>query len=221
MSIDPSTLPEKSPLLSPDLEAQLSPLLAGITAPFTLVCIGDDGEKSLEMATFLNHFTKLCPRLSLRLLSPGEDPAADEALDASLLPATGFCGDGGLGRAVFHGVPGGKEITGFLSALLTFGGAGKPLDRATLKDIARIKNPLKLQICVSLACHHCAQEVMNAQRVAAENPAVTAHMIDANLYPALVERYSITRVPVLLCNGEIIATGGMTMVELCNLLRKH
>ena len=221
MSMDVASLPDKSPLIAPELEAQLSPLLGRIQTPFTLACIVDEGEKCREMAIFLKHFSILCPHLSLKLFSPGEDAEADAALDASLLPATGFLNEAGFGRAVFHGVPGGKEMTGFVSALLAFAGAGKPLDKSTLKDIARIKTPAKLQICVSLACHHCADEVMNAQRIAAENPAVTAHMIDANLYPELVARYAITRVPVLVCDDKIIATGGMTMIELCNLLRKR
>lgn len=221
MSIDLSSLSEKSPLITPELEAQLLPLLSRIETPFTLTCIADEGEKSREMAVFLRHLTGLCPRLSLRLTAPLEDPSADAALDASLLPATGFKNDAGYSRAVFHGIPGGQEITGFVSALLTFAGAGKPLDKPTLKDIARIKTPAKLQICVSLGCHHCAQEVMNAQRIAAENSLVSAHMIDANLYPELVERYAIARVPVLVCEGAVLATGGMTMAELCALLRKR
>ncbi len=221
MPIDPSTFSQTSALIAPELEAQILPLLERIQVPLTIISIMDDGEKCHEMAVFLRHFTRLCPKLSLKLLSPQEDTAADELLDASMLPATGFMTENNYCRAVFHGVPGGKELTGFISALLTFAGAGKPLDKPTLKDIARIKTPAKLQVCVSLACHHCAQVVMNAQRIAMENENVTAHMIDANLYPALVEKYAISRVPVLVCDGEIGATGGMTMAELCTLLRKR
>lgn len=221
MPFDIHSIPDKSPLIAPDLEGQLSPLLGRISTPVTMVCIGGDEEKSLEMACFLKHIAGLCPNLTLRMLAPGEDNDADAVFDASLLPATGFAKGAEYSRAAFHGVPGGKEMTSFVSALLAFAGAAKPLDKPTLKDIARIKTPAKLQICVSLACHHCAQEVMNAQRIAMENPAVSAHMIDANLYPALVEQYAIARVPVLICDGAVLATGGMTMPELCTLLRKR
>lgn len=220
MPLQPENYPAKSPLIAPELEDQLGQLLSKLASPVTLVClVGEDG-KSGEMAAFLNHVAGLSPRLSLRLLSPGEDPGADESLDASMLPATGVYAGEAFGRMVFHGVPGGKEITGFAGALLNAGGAAKPLDKPTLKDIGRIKKPVDIRVCVSLACHHCAQLVMNAQRVAWENPLVTAHMIDANLYPELVKRYQIQRVPLTVLNGDRTVPGGKTMAELTTLLAK-
>ena len=220
MPLQPENYPAKSPLITPELEGQLAPLLDRLSAPVTLVCVlGEDG-KSGEMAAFLNHFAALSPRLACRFLAPGEDPAADALLDASMLPATGIYTEAGFGRMVFHGVPGGKEITGFAGALLNAGGAAKPLDKPTLKDIAKIKKTVDIRVCVSLACHHCAQLVMNAQRVAWENPLVTAHMIDANLYPELVKKYQIQRVPLTVLNGDRTVPGGKTMAELTTLLAK-
>lgn len=220
MPLQPENYSAKSPLISPELEVQLQPLLDKLAAPVTLVCVLDEGEKSGEMAAFVNHIAGLSPQLSVKFLAPGEDPAADEALDASLLPATGVYTESGFARMVFHGIPGGKEITGFAGALLNAGGAAKPLDKPTLKDIGKIKKPVNIQVCVSLACHHCAQLVMSAQRVAWENPLVTAHMIDANLYPELVKQYQIQRVPLTVLNGEKTVPGGKTMAELTTLLAK-
>ena len=116
---------------------------------------------------------------------------------------------------------GGKEITAFASAILTAGNAAKPLDRFTMKDIGKIKTPMNLQICVSLACAHCCQLVSAAQRIAWENELVTAHMIDANLYPALVAQKNIQRVPMTFINGEAAFPGGKTMAELTGLLARY
>lgn len=220
MPLQPENYPAKSPLIAEELEGQLGQLLSKLPAPVTLVCVLDQGEKSGEMAAFVNHIAGLSPQLSCRFLAPGEDPAVDEAVDASLLPATGVYTEAGFGRMVFHGIPGGKEITGFAGALLNAGNAARPLDKPTLKDIGKIKKPVSIQVCVSLACHHCAQLVMSAQRVAWENPLVTAHMIDANLYPELVEKYQIQRVPLTVLNGEKTVPGGKTMAELTTLLAK-
>lgn len=221
MAIDINNFSDSSPLITPELESQLSPLLARINAPVTIISILGNGEKDAEMAAFLRHCARLCPSLSLKLFAPGEDPDADAALDAQYLPATGFIGESGICRFAFHGVPGGKEITGFVSALLSAAGASRPLDKPTLKDIARINTPAHLMICVSLACHHCAQLVINAQNIAAQNPLISAHMVDANLYPALVQKYKIEHVPMLLIDGEVASTGAMTLPELCTLLRKR
>ena len=211
------TYPEKSPLISPDLEAQLHTLFARLTEPVPITAILGDDEKSREMGAFLCHICQLSPLLMLQLLSPGQEPALDEALDAALLPATAVGGS----RMVFHGVPGGKEITAFASAVLTAGGGMKPLDKPTLKDIDKVKSPMVLQICVSLGCQHCSQLVSSAHRVAWENPLVTAHMIDANLYPELVKIYDIKRVPLTVINGKTFVPGGKTMAELTTLLAKY
>ena len=217
MPLNPASFPAKSGLVNELLEGQLVQLFGKLTAPVALTCILGSDDKSAEMAAFLNHVCGLSTNLSLTLLAPGEDAALDEALDASLLPATAV----GNTRMVFHGVPGGKEITAFASAILTAGGAGKALDRFTMRDIGKIKKPLNLQICVSLACAHCCQLVTAAQRIAWENELVTAHMIDANLYPALVEKQNIQRVPMTIINGTPAFPGGKTMAELTSLLAKY
>ena len=209
--------PMRSPLVSDVLEGQLKQLFAKLTGPVEFTCIVDDGERSAEMAAMLNHIAGLSDLLSVRFLRPGADAALDRALDASLLPATAVGGT----RMVFHGIPGGKEITAFASAVLTAGGAAKALDKYTLKDIAKINKTMTLQLCVSLGCAHCSQLVANAQRIAWENPNVTAHMIDANLYPGLVQALEIQRVPLTVINGRDKIPGGKTMGELTTLLAKY
>lgn len=211
------TFPDKSPLIAPALEEQLKTLFSKLNADVELICIAGDDPKSAEMGAFLNHLSSLSPLLRLRFLKPGEEPALDDALDAALLPATAVGGS----RMVFHGVPGGKEITAFAGAILNAGGAAKPLDRFTAKDIAKIRAPMKLQVCVSLACQHCSQLVLHAQRIAWENELVTAHMIDANLYPGLVQRLNLQRVPLTVVNDAKQFPGGKTMAELTGLLSKY
>ena len=212
---------DRSPLINEALEQQLRTVLGQLSSPVCFVCISDGSEKCGEMLLFLNHLAALCPLLSVKTLAPGEDAAADALLDADLLPATGLWNGNGFGRMVFHGVSGGHELTSFVSAVLACAGSAKPLDGPTLRDISKISADAVVQVCVSLACTHCAKLVMAAHRVAAENEHICAHMIDANLYPELVSRYRIERVPVLTVNGVPAAVGAMTLSELCTLLRKR
>lgn len=220
MSDRSHAFPDHSSLIFPELEEQLRLLLDRLTGPVCFTCLVGEDEKSGEMAAFLNHITSLSPWLSCRFLAPGEDEELDGQLDSSLLPATGVSRPGELPRMVFHGVPGGKEISAFASAILTAGGGAKPLDKPTLKDIGKIKKPMLIQVCVSLSCQHCAQLAGHAQRVAWENPLVTAHVIDANLYPDLVRDYALERVPVTVIDRRVSIPGGKTMAELTTLLAK-
>ena len=212
---------QQSPLIEKGLEDQLKLLLANLTLPVQLTCIAGDREKDREMGAFLNHLTGLNQNLSCVFLSPGEKPQCDEILDSSMLPATGIGAPGGIPRMVFHGIPGGKEISSFASAILVSGGAAKPLDKYTLKDIGKVRSPMLLQVCVSLACQHCAQLAASAMRMAYENPQIVTHVIDANLYPELVEKYRIERVPLLIVNEKDLFPGGKTMGELTTLLAKY
>lgn len=212
---------EQSALISPELESQLTLLLQKLTAPVELTCFAGADEKSREMVCFLNHLASLSPKLSCTFPDPARESELAGKLDASLLPATGVAPAGEIPRMIFHGIPGGKEITAFAAAVLSAGQAAKPLDKPTLKDIGKLKKPMVLQVCVSLSCQHCAQLVAHAQRVAWENPLVTTHMIDANLYPQLVSAYNITRVPLTVIDGSTAIPGGKTMAELTTLLAKY
>ena len=210
---------EKSPLIAPALAEQLKTLFSRLTTQVELIAILGDDPKSREMGSFLRHIASLSPLLRLRVLAPGEDAVLDGQLDASLLPATGVGGP--LPRMIFHGIPGGKEITAFAAAILNAGGAAKALDKYTLRDIEKIGSHLEVQTFVSLSCQHCCQLVIHAQRIAWENPSVTAHMIDANLYPELVKRLRLERVPLTVVNEKKQFPGGKTMAELTTILAKY
>ena len=216
-----NAFPMTSPLIAPELEAQLRQLLENITQPVSMTCILDDGAKSAEMAAFLNHFAGLSPLLNLEFYTPQEAPQLADRLNARLLPATGIGKPDGTPRMIFHGIPGGKEISSFATAVLTAGGGARELDKYTLRDIGKIKRPMNLEVCVSLACHHCAQTVAACQRIAWENPLVTAHMIDANLYPDLVRQYAIERVPLTVLDGSQMIPGGKTLAEMTTLLARQ
>lgn len=212
---------ERSNLISAELEGKLSEFFKKLSAPVVLCCIAAEDEKSGEMQIFLKHLVSLSDKLTLHIAAPGENPEWERLFGLGLYPATAFWNDSGFCRASFHGVPGGHELSSFITEILTAGGGSDPLDRPTLHDISRIKNPIELIVCVSLSCQHCAKLVMAGQRIAFENANVTTHMVDANLYPELVAKYQIQRVPVIVSGDRILAVGGMTLFELSSLLRKQ
>ena len=210
----------RSPLIDGDLESQLSQLLGTLQVPVFVTSIVDTREKSMEMGTFLNHLSGLSPMITCCFLSPDEDPALAQTMEADMLPVTGVGQSGEIPRMIFHGIPGGKELSSFVMALINAGQAVKPLDTSFRMAIDTISTPITLEVCVSLACHHCAQLVTAAQRIAWENPMVTAHMIDANLYPSLVQQFQIQRVPLLIVDHKETYSGGKTLEELIALLTK-
>ena len=213
MSLNPASYPARSGLVNDLLESQLRQLFGRLTAPVAITCVLGSDDKSAEMAAFLNHICALSDRLRLTLLAPGEEDTPDMAL----FPATSIGGR----RMVFHGVPGGNEINAFVSAILTAGGAGRVLDRATAKHIGKIGRKLELEIIVSLECPICCQLVTAAQRIAWESELVTAHMIDGGLCPELVAERNIRQVPQTFINGVAAFTGGKTPGDLASFLARY
>ena len=55
-------------------------------------------------------------------------------------------------------------------------------------------------------------------RLASLNPLISARMIDARLFPDLIEQYHLERVPVILIDGKSTAIGGKDISEILELL---
>ena len=92
----------------------------------------------------------------------------------------------------------------------------------TLEDLGKISRTVNMKILVSLSCTMCPELVTAAQRIAAENPFVTAEVYDLNHFPALKGRYQVMSVPCLVINdGEKVVFGKKNVgqvVELINSL---
>lgn len=211
-------IPNESALISEELKVQITTLLSKMTHKVTLKAILDfENEKSLEMGAFLKTVANCSALLEVEFYEKGENLELDKELHAEFLPAVGLYNEVYKG-ACFHGTPGGKEINSFLSAIGTLGGMGTPLDKRLLKNIAYIKKDLNIKIFVSLACHHCPHVVAACQKIAFENEHVEAEMYDANLYPELVEKYKIERVPMMVVNDSTVIMGQKPIEDIVNRL---
>ena len=136
------------------------------------------------------------------------------------LPCVRVCRpDGGWTGLAFHGVPGGHEFTSFILGLYNAAGPGQALDEDTKAAIQSIQKPIKLELLVSLSCTICPGLVTAAQRIAAENPHITAQVYDLNHFPDLREKYQVMSVPCLVVNdGEQVSFGKKNIRQLLELL---
>lgn len=218
--LDANNIPAESPLLSDEMKAQLGGVFEKLQEPVVMKAVVNlECEKDRELASFLRVTETLSDKLHLELYGPEEAAKAVPELDTAYLPVTGLFREGSYGRVAFHGVPGGKEINSFVLAVCNLSGPGQEIGAGLKKKIEKLRKPASLKICVSLACHHCPQLVAACQRIAILNPLVTAEMIDAALYPQLVEQYHIERVPLLIVNDKDCYPGQKTIEEIVYLLK--
>lgn len=217
---DNTAFSQTSPLIDSDLAAQLTPLLEKLTVPLTLCAIIDEtSDTGKELAGFLNHFVSLSANLSCEFYAPGENAALEQHLDSGFLPAVTIKKEHELQNVSFHGIPGGKEINAFVLSLYNCGGPGQKISPFLKKKIEKLDKDISMTVCVSLACHHCANLVAACQYMALLNPRIKTRAVDARLYPDFVAQEKIERVPLLIINGSTRVLGDKSMEEVYSILK--
>ena len=202
-------------LFTQDMLTQLDSVFRRMAAPLVLKLYLDDTALSAELETYMMQLCTLTERLALE-----KDENMDtEAAGVQERPCVRICReDGSWTGLAFHGVPGGHEFTSFVLGLYNAAGPGQALDEETLQRV-RALPAAKLQIMVSLSCTMCPELVTAAQRIAAENPLVTAEVYDLNHFPQLRERYHVMSVPCLAVNdGGKVDFGKKDIRQLAELL---
>ena len=160
-------IPSESRLVDAALKENLKTIFERLERPLCLKAVLEpDQRECTEMGAFLKAVAELSPMLEIQLLEKGEDPQADRELDTAHLPVTGLYQEGEYLGAAFCGVPGGKEINSFVSAILNAAGPKKEYDEKILKKLGKLKKKNVIRVCVSLSCHHCQSVVTAGQTLA-------------------------------------------------------
>ena len=207
----PKSSQQTDGLFSPDMLSQLEAVFQKMDSPLKLKLYLDDTPLSAELKGYMEELCVLTDKLSLEMSS--------EVLEDR--PCVRVCRENGSWTGLaFCGVPGGHEFTSFVLGLYNAAGPGQNLDEEILHRIQSLK-PAHMKILVSLSCTMCPELVTAAQRIAAENPNVTAEVYDLNHFTNLRERYKVMSVPCLVVNdGETVSFGKKNISQLLELLSK-
>ena len=127
--------------------------------------------------------------------------------------------DGAPTGLAFHGVPGGHEFTSFVLGLYNAAGPGQTMDSDVQQAIASITEPVDMKILVTLSCTMCPDLVVAAQRIAAANAKVTAHVYDIRHFEDLKNRYNVMSVPCLVIDDERVSFGKKNISQLVDFIR--
>ena len=200
-----------STLFNGDMLSQLHTVFARMASPLILRLFLDETPLSAELRQYMEELAAQSSKLSVELGDPAE---------TYHLPCVRVCRvDGSWTGLAFHGVPGGHEFTSFVLGLYNAAGPGQALDEESRAAIQSIQKPVDFQVLVSLSCTMCPELVTAAQRLAAENPNITAQVYDLNHFPDLRERYQVMSVPCLVVNGgEQVSFGKKNVRQLLELL---
>ena len=194
-----------------EMRQQLDTVFGKMERPLLLKLYLDSRPISAELEGFLSSLGALSDKLAWEV--------RERRAEETFAPCVEVClADGTPTGLAFHGVPGGHEFTSFVLGLYNAAGPGQALDEATKQRIAAIHRPVDLKILVTLSCTMCPDLVVAAQRIAAANPNVTAHVYDIRHFEDLRNRYQVMSVPCLVMDEETVSFGRKTLPEILTLL---
>ncbi len=198
-------------LFTEEMRQQLDTVFVRMERPLLLKLYLDKRPVSEELEQFITALTALSDKLAIDVV--------DRQADAAFAPCVEVClADGTPSGLAFHGVPSGHEFTSFVLGLYNAAGPGQALDEASREQIAAITNKTDMQILITLSCTMCPDLVVAAQRIAAENPNVSAHVYDIQHFEKLKNQYNVMSVPCLIVNGDKIFFGKKNLPQLISLL---
>ena len=210
--VDTQKTAEAGELFTAQMQQQLDMVFARMERPLLLKLYLDNRPVSAELESFISALVALSEKLELEV--------CDDQQDEAFTPCVEVClADGTPTGLAFHGVPGGHEFTSLVLGLYNAAGPGQTLDEANQKQIAAITNQTDMKILVTLSCTMCPDLVVAAQRIAAANPNITAHVYDIRHFEQLKDRYKVMSVPCLVVNDEKISFGKKNVEQLLTFLR--
>ena len=199
-------------LFTPEMRQQLDTVFSRMEKSLLLKLYLDHRPVSAELEGFITALVELSDKLALEV--------ADRQAAETLAPCVKVClADGTEAGLAFHGVPGGHEFTSFVLGLYNAAGPGQPIDEDVRRRIAAISKETDMKILVTLSCTMCPDLVAAAQRIAAENPYVNAHVYDINHFEKLRNQYKVMSVPCLIVNDSMVSFGKKNIRQVLELLK--
>ena len=199
-------------LFTAEMRQQLDTVFSRMERPLLLKLSLDSRPVSKELEQFITALVVLSDKLTMEV--------ADRQTEETFAPCVEVClTDGTATGLAFHGVPSGHEFTSFVLGLYNAAGPGQALDDTTKQQIAGIQDKTDLKILVTLSCTMCPDLVVAAQRIAAENPNVTAHVYDIRHFETLKKQYHVMSVPCMVINNEKVSFGKKNISQILQWLR--
>ncbi|MGI6535192.1 MAG: FAD-dependent oxidoreductase [Eggerthellaceae bacterium] len=203
-------------LFDANMRAQLDAVFSRMEGSVQLQLHLDDGDASRELRAYADGLAALSPKVSTSVADASGE-AKDDVPYVAVLRA-----DGTPSGLEFHGVPGGHEFTSFVLGLYNVAGPGQPIADEDRAAIAALTDPVDIRVIVGLSCTMCPETVTSAQRIAADNERVSAHVYDVALHPELRDRYDVMSVPCVVIGhadgSEQVEFGKKTLPQMLQLV---
>ncbi len=191
-------------MLDANLTEQLKTYLGNLREPVELVATLGDDQKSVQTRELLDEIAALSDMVSARF--DGDNERKPSFVIRRVSDAEKW--------VRFAGLPMGHEFTSLVLALLWAGGHPPKVEQDVLDQIAALEGAYDFDMYFSLSCHNCPDVVQALTLMALTNPRITATLIEGGTFQDEVDRRNVMAVPATFLNGEMFASGKMSVEEL-------
>ncbi len=192
---------------------QLVSLFADFPVAIKFVVKGlHDREETKEMVEFIRAYTKLSPAFSIKIENT---PTEQEA------PLVELWVNGNPSGVSFCGVPSGKKLDSFTTAILNAGGKGDNMPDEMLRErIERLDDQAFLFTFVSKTCPGCPDVIEAINLVALLNHHFKNMVVDIDSAPEFSAQYGVQSVPAVFANGDLLSAGHTSLGQLVTDMEK-
>jgi glutaredoxin-like protein len=152
----------------------------------------------------------LSDKISLEVYDFEEDKEIVETYNIDKIPATVIMKGGDAPKDYgirYFGIPSGYEFSSLIEDIMMVSGGDSGLSTATKEMLAKLEEPVHLQVFVTPTCPYCPQAVLLAHKLAFESDKVQADMVEAIEFPHLSMKYQVQGVPRTVINETVHQEG--------------
>ncbi len=176
-------------------------MLSSLTDPVKLLFF-EAGEPASELRQLLTELVELADILHLESKDYDRDRETAARLHIDKAPALLLLDKEERDCGIrFYGTPAGYEFSALLEAVRMVSHGDSGLTAESRRSLATLREPVKLQVFVTLSCPYCPGTVRLAHQLACEREEITAEMIAVQTFPELAERHQVRGVPRTVVNG--------------------
>lgn len=199
-------------LLNAKVQTQIRQEFAHLAAPVKLLVFTQSFEcqHCQETRQLVEEVAALSDQLSVQVYDLVADQEVAAQYNIDKIPAVALVRGGEQERDYgirFYGIPSGYEFTTLIQDIVMVSRGDSGLKQQTTAQLAKLAEPVHLQVFVTPTCPYCPQAVHLAHQMALASDKVTADMVEAIEFPHLSNKYNVMGVPRTVINEEEFVEG--------------
>ncbi|MGQ9550983.1 MAG: protein disulfide oxidoreductase [Candidatus Bathycorpusculaceae bacterium] len=161
-----------------------------------------------ETRQLIQDLAALSDKIKVEIYDFVADAVKAEEYGVDKVPAVVVVGEKDYGVR-FYGLPYGYEFQTLIEAVVGVSRGKTDISDKTREMLEGIKNPVHIQVFVTLTCPYCPVVASIAHKFAIENDFIKADVIDASEFPHLGLKYGVMGVPKTVINEKIEFVGAL------------